>query len=221
MRGYLIPSGAGVTSALGFLTAPASFELARSVVGPLSAERLDELEAVYVALEAEGRALLEEAGIAPADMVFVRQADLRHAGQGHEIVLELPFASLPGLDLDADVHPLFYEAYERVFGHAHRQLSLEIVTCRLTASGPIPELALEPTAVAPAPAEAAILEVRPAYFRELGGYVDTPAYERPALTPGATFQGPAIIEEKDSTAVVGPGTSVVVDPFLNLVVSFD
>lgn len=221
MRGYLIPSGAGVTSALGFLTAPASFELARSVVGPLSEDRLEELEGVYAELEAEGRALLEEAGTPAEDMQFVRQADLRHTGQGHEIVLELPFSSLPDLDLDADVHPLFYDAYERVFGHAHRHLSLEVVTCRLTASGPVPELALEPAAGERVAASEAIREVRPAYFRELGGYVDTPAYERAALAAGATFEGPAIIEEKDSTAVVGPGTSVVVDAFLNLVVSFD
>jgi N-methylhydantoinase A len=221
MRGYLIPAGAGVTSALGFLTAPASFELARSVVGPLTAERLGELDAVFVELEAEGRALLAEAGIPDADMTFVRQGDLRHAGQGHEIVLELPFASLPGVDLDADVRPLFYEAYERVFGHAHRHLSLEIVTCRVTATGPVPELALEPAAEEAGSLEDALREVRPAYFRALGGYVDTPAYERAELTAGMTFAGPAIIEEKDSTAVIGPGTSVAVDAFLNLVVSFD
>ena len=59
------------------------------------------------------------------------------------------------------------------------------------------------------------------YFRDAGGFVETPAYERSLLTPGTTFPGPAVIEEEDSTAVVGPGATVVVDAFLNLVVTFD
>jgi N-methylhydantoinase A len=221
MRGTIIPAGAGVTSALGFLTAPTSFELARSVVGPLDNARLEELEAVYASLEDEGRALLAGAGVAPDEMRFVRQADLRHAGQGHDIVLELPFATLDGVDVERDIAPRFYDRYESVFGHAHRHLTLEIVTCRVTASGPLPALTIEAKETAGADATQAVRERRPVYFRDAGGFVETPAYERSRLTPGATFAGPAVIEEKDSTAVVGPGATVTVDAFLNLVVTFD
>ena len=221
MRGTIIPSSAGVTSALGFLTAPTSFELARSVVGPLNADRLRELDQVYEQLQEEGRTLLAGAGVPARDMIFIRQADLRHAGQGHEIVLDLPFPRLEGVDLESSLRPLFYDRYESVFGHAHRHLELEIVTCRLTAAGPLPVLAIEPAETQPAPVESALREVRRAYFREAGGFVDTPAYERSKLSPGATFRGPAVVEEKDSTAVVGPGAAAVVDRFLNLVVTFD
>jgi len=221
MRGTIIPSSAGVTSALGFLTAPTSFELARSVVGPLSSERFRELDAVWSELEAEGRALLAGAGVAAEDMTFIRQGDIRHAGQGHEIVLELPFPRLEGVDLDTEIRLRFYDQYESVFGHAHRHLSLEIVTCRLTATGPRPTLALEPEQAEPAPLETALIGVRPAYFPESGGFVDTPAYERSRLGAGSTLVGPAILEEKDSTAVVGPGASITVDRFLNLVVTFE
>lgn len=221
MRGTIIPASAGVTSALGFLTAPTSFELARSVVGPLGSDRLRELDEVYAALEDEGRALLVGAGIPPDDMTFVRQGDIRHAGQGHEIVLELPFSRLEGVDLDTEIRPRFYDQYEAVFGHAHRHLSLEIVTCRLTASGPRPSVGVEPREADAAPQEPTPSEIRPAYFHETNGFVQTPAYERSQLAAGTTFQGPAIIEEKDSTAVVGPGASVTVDRFLNLLVTFD
>ena len=222
MRGTIIPSSAGVTSALGFLTAPASFELARSVGGPLKESRLDELERVFRVLADEGRALLAGAGVSEQEMRFVRQADLRHAGQGHDIVLELPYAHLHGVDVERDLQPLFYERYENVFGHAHRHLSLEIVTCRVTASGPVPALAIETEEDTEAlPVEQAIRDVRDAYFREAGGFVATPAYERARLTPGATFTGPAVVEEKDSTAVVGPRATVVVDRFLNLIVTFE
>jgi N-methylhydantoinase A/oxoprolinase/acetone carboxylase beta subunit len=102
MRGYICPAGAGVTSALGFLTAPTAFELARTHIARLTPERLGELEAVYAELEREGRARLVEAGVPAAAMHFVRQADLRHIGQGHEIVVTLPYPSLTAVDLDAE-----------------------------------------------------------------------------------------------------------------------
>lgn len=221
MRGTIIPSGAGVTSALGFLTAPTSFELARSVVGPLTTDRFDELDKVYAQLEEEGRELLAGAGVAESDMRFVLQADLRHAGQGHDIVVELPYARLTGVDLEGALHPLFYDRYESVYGHAHRHLSLEIVTCRLTASGPRPTLAIEPNSDAPASSTEALSGFRPAYFPDEGGFVETAIYDRTALAPGAVFRGPAVIEEKDSTAVIGPGASIAIDRFLNVMVTFD
>jgi N-methylhydantoinase A/oxoprolinase/acetone carboxylase beta subunit len=221
MKGYVIPPSAGVTSALGFLTAPMSFELARGLVGAVTQERLAELDAVYAALEEEGRALLRGAGLNDDEMTFTRLADLRHAGQGHEIVLELPFVRLEDVDLDAEVRPLFYQAYEVVYGHAHRHLGLEIVTCRLTASGPRPSIALRHEDADGGDASAAVTGTREAYFAELGGFHETPTYDRDRLHAGATFAGPAIVEEKDSTLVIGPGTTAVVDRLLDLVVTFD
>ena len=60
---------------------------------------------------------------------------------------------------------------------------------------------------------------RRAYFADLGGFVDTPLYDRSALKAGATFEGPAIVEEKDSTAVIGPHATVRVDEYQNLIVT--
>jgi N-methylhydantoinase A len=221
MRGYIVPASAGVTSALGFLTAPMSFELARSFVGPLTQERLAELDGLYDTLEDEGRELLRGAGLEDFDMRFVKQADLRHAGQGHEIVLELPFDRLANADLDGEVRPLFYSAYETVYGHAHRHLQLEIVTCRLTATGPRPTISIRREGDAAGDAAVALTGSRPAYFAELAGFVETPTYDRARLHAGAVVSGPAIVEEKDSTAVIGPGATASVDALLDLVVTFD
>ena len=220
MKGYIIPASAGVTSALGFLTAPMSFELARSVFGPLSEDRLREFDAVYVEMEDEGRRLLAGAGLPYHEMTFVRQADLRHAGQGHEIVLELPFAELERADVEREIAPLFYDAYENVYGHAHRHLSLEIVTCRVTAVGPKPTISIRQEESTRADASPARTGSREAYFSELGGLVDTSTFDRALLHSGAAFTGPAIVEEQDSTAVIGPGAHVIVDHLLNLVATF-
>ena len=221
MRGYIVPASAGVTSALGFLTAPLSFELARSFVGPFTRGRLVELDALYAALESEGRELLRGAGLEDDEMRFVKQADLRHAGQGHEIVLELPFDRLADTDLDTEIRPLFYSAYEAVYGHAHRHLQLEVVTCRLTATGPRPTISIKREHAAAADPTVAQSGLRKVYFAELGGFVDVPTYDRGRLHPAAVVTGPAIVEEKDSTAVIGPGATATVDSVLNLVVTFE
>jgi N-methylhydantoinase A len=153
-------------------------------------------------------------------MVFLRQADLRHVGQGHEISLPLPFARMADVDLDSELRPYFYDFYAGIYGHAHRHLALELITCRLTASGPRPRVTLRDTGSQSLMADAAQKGERRAYFAELGGFVEVPVYDRERLSAGMSFLGPAIVEEKDSTAVIGPGAEVSVDRYANLRVTF-
>ena len=220
MKGYICPAAAGVASALGFLTAPASFQFARTHIAKVTPEAIADIDEVFAALEAEGRATLARAGVAEGDMRFVRQADLRHAGQGHDIVVTLPSRPLAQVDLEHELRPIFYETYEGIYGHAHRHLGLEITTCRLTATGPTPTVALKELTADGRDASVAIKSTRSAYFADAGGYVETPCYDRAKLSAGATFFGPAIVEDIDSTAVIGPGTRVEIDRYANLVVTF-
>lgn len=220
MPGFVCPAKAGVASALGFLTAPASFEFARTFMAKLSQAMLTEVEDAFAGLIAEGRDTLRDAGVSEGDMTFIRQANLRHVGQGHDIVVTLPSESLAEVDLERDLKPRFYEAYETIYGHAHRHLDLEITTCRLTASGPVPNVKLQETEAGSADASSAKKGNRPAYFAEAGGFVQTDLYDRDKLQAGMRFAGPAIVEERDSTAVIGTNTEVVVDAWGNLIVSF-
>jgi N-methylhydantoinase A/oxoprolinase/acetone carboxylase beta subunit len=219
MRGYICPASAGVTSALGFLTAPASFEIARTHITQVTQDKLAELDAIYAELEAEGRVRLIEAGIRPEEMTFTRKADMRHVGQGHTIVVSLPFASFAATDLDRDIRPAFYTHYEEIYGYAHKHLGLEITTCRLTASGPDPRVTLQEAAGTDRSAQGAVKAHRQVYYAESGGFVETPIYDRNQLSAGMTFEGPAIVEEKDSTAVIGPAATVMIDAYANLIVT--
>ena len=219
MRGFVCPAAAGVTSALGFLTAPLSFEFARTHMARLATtERLAQLDAIYAELIAEGRRVLRAAGVADADMTFTRKADLRHAGQGHEIVVPLPWDSLAATSLDA-VRTHFFTRYREIYGHVHTHLDLEITTCRLTAAGPKPQLALPETAPG-TDLRSARKGTRPVYFAETRAYVDTPVYDRYALGSGCAFPGPAIVEEQESTAVIGPQGQAAIDRYANLIVTF-
>jgi N-methylhydantoinase A len=223
MAGFICPASAGVTSALGFLTAPASFEFARTFIARVSPAQLADLDSVYAELEVEGRATLLEAGVPADQMTFTRKADMRHVGQGHEIVVTLPWEKMATVDLDSELRPHFYSAYEEIYGYAHRHLGLEITTCRLTASGPRPRVAVQEAhenSAQPRAAETAIKGYRDVYFAEANGFVKTPIYARDQLAAGMTFTGPAVVEEKDSTAVIGPSGTVTVDGFANLLTTF-
>ena len=219
MRGFICPAAAGVTSALGFLTAPISFEFARTHITRLEPAALAHLDGLYAELAAEGREVLRTAGVADEDMVFTRRADLRHVGQGHEIVVPLPWDSLEAVSLEEELRPHFFARYEEIYGHAHTHLDLEITTCRLTASGPKPRVEL-PEVPSVSDAEVARKGSRAVYFIELQTHVDTPVYDRYALGQGCTIQGPAIVEERESTAVIGPQGTAVIDRHGNLIVTF-
>ena len=220
MEGYICPASAGVASAMGFLTAPAAFEYARTFMDRLEQSTLADLDEVYAELEEQGRQTLLEAGVPEGEMTFTRQADLRHVGQGYEIVVTLPHERLAGVDLESELKPRFFEQYEAIYGHAHRHLGLEITTCRLTASGPKPNVSLKPIRPEAGGPRDAVKGTRRVFFAELGGFSEVPLYDRSKLSAGATFEGPAIVEEIDSTAVVGPGTRVEIDRYANLNVTF-
>jgi N-methylhydantoinase A len=103
-----------------------------------------------------------------------------------------------------------------MFGHAHDDLPLQLITCRVVASAPAREVPNRPPR--PAGGDARRGE-RPVFFEAAGGYVATPVHDRYRLAAGATLDGPAVIEEHESTAVVPPGATARVDEELNLVVT--
>jgi N-methylhydantoinase A len=218
MPGYICPAGAGVASALGLLTAPAAFDFAQTYVAQLTPERLRSLDEVFASLEEQGRTRLREAGVSDDQMEFERSADMRHHGQGHEIPVDLPWDEFAAVDLDRDLRPHFYTRYETLYGHAHRHLAVEIMTCRVRATGPRPQVTL-PRA-AQGSSRTAPKGRRPVYIPERGGFIEVPIYDRASLPVRSEIEGPAVVEEIDSTAFVGPDARAVVDAHRNLVVTF-
>ena len=220
MRGYICPASAGVASALGFLTAPTGFQFARTYITQITEDALADLATIYQGLEAEGTQTLTAAGVDGVDMHFVYQADMRHVGQGHEIMVTLPTGNVRTMTTET-IRQHFFEAYERIYGHSHTHLDLEITTCRLTATGPTPTVSLKELAVKQTDPKDAIKGFRRAYFADVGSYIDTPCFDRSKLSAGTTFTGPAIIEDIDSTAVIGADTRVEVDVYANLIMTFE
>jgi N-methylhydantoinase A len=213
----LVPLGAGVISAVGFLSAPLAFDFVRSWRGQLSALDWQKANTLLAEMEAEGQALLEASGVAHAAISHRREADMRYVGQGHEIRVTLPAGALDAAHVSTLVtafEALYRELYERL----GPPVPIEILNWRVVSSGPRPDLKLYITASAGGDARSALKGQRPAYFPETHGFIATPIYDRYRLAPGVMLDGPAIVEERESTTIVGLGARCRVDEQWNLVV---
>ncbi len=203
----LIPPASGAASALGFLSAPPSFEVVRSHPMLIEAEgAAAAIEAVLAALEADARARLAAGGVAESDVSIERSADMRLAGQLHEINVRLPDGAI-----DAAALPLilaaFQTAYAARYTSVYAGVAVQAISFRVRASGRAPALTVEQAELAGG--GAARKGMRRAWFGE--GFVDTPVYDRYALGAGADITGPAIIEEREATTIIGPGDRISID----------
>jgi N-methylhydantoinase A len=209
----IVPFGAGVTATIGFLTAPLAFDFVRTLYGQLDQIDWQRVNALLADMAGQGDAILARSGVAVADRHMSRQADLRYAGQGHEIRVDLPDGAL-GPEHLAEITQRFEQVYQGLFGRTGPNVPLEAVSWRLLAAGPRPEVTLRGTPGEVSPD--ARKRQRAVYFPEWGERRPTPVYDRYRLAPGAVLSGPAIVEERESTTVVGPGATIEVDEFRNL-----
>jgi len=153
----------------------------------------------------------------PASAItYQRTADMRYVGQGHEVAVALPDGALSGDDFPR-ITAVFEKTYETLYGRKGPDVPLEVINWRVVASGPRPEMNLK-LPRDPVQRTDARKGSRLAYFPEYGRYVDTPVYDRYALAPGARFDGPAIVEERESTLIMGARGHASVDERLNVVV---
>jgi N-methylhydantoinase A len=215
-RRVIVPVSPGTFSALGLLVTDLKHELAATLVRRL--DRLDpaELERAFAVLEAQGRAALGREGVAPADMAFARQVDLRYVGQSYELTVAADDAG-DGQQGLTGLATRFHAEHDRAYGHSASAEPVELVSVRLTALGRIVKPRRREAPVGET-AAAAVKETRPVYFAEAGGYVDCPIYDRGRLGAGTIFGGPAVVEELDATTVLHPDYRALVDGFGNLII---
>ncbi|MGH2617383.1 MAG: hydantoinase/oxoprolinase family protein, partial [Thermomicrobiales bacterium] len=213
----IVPPGAGVMSAIGFLAAPIAFDFTRSFPGRLDAIGWARVNGLITEMEAEGTGLLRAAGVAGSDVSHRRAAEMRYVGQGHEVRVPLPPGPLNPASIPA-LRTAFETEYLRLYGRLGPPVAVEAITWRVVSSGPRPDLRLSSGSAATGDAGSARKGTRRAYMPEIGGMTDVPVYDRYLLGASATFTGPAIVEERESTTVIGPEAAVSVDGEGNLVV---
>jgi N-methylhydantoinase A len=211
----IVPFGAGVTSTVGFLTAPLAFDFVRSFLSQLDSVDWTQVNRILDDMAAQGDAILARSGVPADERRISRQADVRYAGQGHEIRIDLPDGSLGPASLPS-LRETFEQVYRSLFGRTGPEVPLEGVSWRVLASGPRPFVQLN---IGPSPGSLpanALKGSRLAYFPEWQEHRPTHVYDRYLLAAGAELDGPAIIEERESTTVIGPGARIQIDESRNL-----
>lgn len=213
----VVPLGAGVTSALGFLAGSIRVELARGHYGRLDAMDWGSAAAGLSAMEEEALALLTRAGVDPQEVTVERLADMRYVGQGYEVLVKLPAGEL-GPSREKEILAAFREEYTDLYGRCLDGVPLELICWRLTASGPAPDL--DPRGLGQVHNSTQKVEKgkRRVYFEEAENFVECSVLDRYALRPGFSLDGPAIIEERESTLVLGPRARGHVDNAYSILV---
>lgn len=210
----LVPLGAGVASAQGFLSAPVSFTSVRG--GVVALEDLDwqTLRAGLAAMRETCRVQLEATGEHAGRTGYV--AAMRYVGQGYDVDVAIEESVLESANIGA-LHQAFEAAYRAQFGRAEAGMQVEIVSWRVTVAGPSPQLDLT-AGRRRTDYDDGLRGVREVYFGVAAGFVNTPVYDRYRLAPGSRFAGAAVFEERESTTVVPPGAVSRIDDALNLVI---
>ncbi len=214
IREVLFPRAAGVFSALGFLTAPLSFDLARSGVARIDELPFAEVRTIYSGMEERANAFFRSAGIPRSDVRFELSVDMRYAGQGFEITVQLPDTVLRDGKMEA-LAEAFEDAYRAQYGRVVDGATIQAVTWRCLGLGPKPQLRV--AASANGRTTTALKGHRKAYVGAGQGFADFPVYDRYALRPGDEIRGPALVEERECTVLVGPAAVTRVDGLGNLV----
>ncbi len=201
MDAVLIPPGAGVGSAIGFLRAPFAYEAVHGAY-----LRLSEFDARWtnelLARLSEEAARFAAAGVSRDAMEFSARAYMRYQGQGWEIVVDLPMQEYTAAD-DAMIRERFESEYTRLFGRPLEGLDIEVINWSVQASSP--RATVERAGAVRDGAATEPVGQREIYDARLGRFVTAGIYRREDLAPGARLEGPALVTERETTTVITDG----------------
>jgi N-methylhydantoinase A len=195
----IVPKGAGVGSAIGFLRAPVAYEITKSAVISLEDFNAGRVNKLLASMTADARAVVAPA-LGKTKPTLHVIADCRYVGQGHEIRVSVPVKKLVTAD-GARLKAEFERLYEQVYGLRIPNQEAEAITWSVTVSS----TAAKPKRAAKAAKKAAPKprSKRTIYDPALGKQVQAPVYWRFDMKPGSAIKGPAIIAEDETSTIVG------------------
>jgi len=207
----LVPPYPGINSAIGLLTTDLKYDIVRTAFLVSASIDLQRLNSQLADMEQALRAQLDADGVDLANTVFERSADARYVGQGYELRLPLPAGTITGEVLNPAIGH-FHELHRQEYGHHFVQSPVELVNLRVNAIATVPRIGA-PAKPAGGSLAAALIRTDAAAFR-VGLSIETfptAFYDRNRLPVGTPFAGPAIILQTDSTTVVPPDCTAVLE----------
>lgn len=215
----LVPTTPGILCATGLLLTDLRADFASTRLQLLDAIALPALREIFARLREQAEAWFAREAIAPADRGLVLSVDMRYAGQNYEIAVPLPEGEIDQAMLAVLVER-FAQEHHRLYGFAAAGEPVQLVTYRIGATGRVRKARFPMHQDAGPDSAHARIGMREVWLPEAGGFVACPVYERARLGAGNRIQGPAIIEQMDTTTVVLPDMVATVEPHLNLILEF-
>lgn len=211
----LVPPSPGVTSAFGCLLVDIQHDLSTMFLAHADKADIEDVESAFQQLEQEAGKRLDAESVAAEDRVIERFIDMRYVGQWRSmsVPVKRPLTSL------VDVIASFHEEHHREHSYRRDTAPVEIYRLAVRAVGSVPKPRL--TRIPEKPGGWSLEQVvsRPVRFSGIGESLDTPVYERASLPAGAHVDGPAIVQQFDSTVVVPPDASAFVNEWGTIVIS--
>lgn len=210
----IVPGHPGITSAVGLLTTDIRYEVPTTVWTSSEEADVDLIRTEMDRLAAQATAQLRADGVADDDITLERSVDCRYLGQGYELRVAAPDG-----EIDAEwvkrVAEAFHEVHGRTYSQRFDDKAVQLINIRVTGVGAVPHVRIPEVERGGADASHAIKTTTKALFWERGAtepaWHETPVYRREELLAGNTFTGPAIVEQFDSTTIVGLGQRATVD----------
>jgi N-methylhydantoinase A len=207
IKRVLVPSGAGVGSAIGFLRAPVGYEVVRSLYQRLSTFNTEAVNALLASMQTEAAEVVEQ-GRFGSSLTETRIAFMRYVGQGHEIPVPLPIEKLSDADVAA-IRMAYDREYARFFARAVPGSDIEIMSYAVVLTTTTPEIEAAPQLTSFTTATS----VRSRLVRDTttAAMIHWAIFERAELAIGARISGPAIISEDETSTLVCPGWHALVN----------
>ncbi len=209
----IVPVRPGITSAIGCVVADVRHDYVNTVNAPLDLLDMDQFTSILDAQILEGRETIEREGVEVEDLQFIHDADMQFAGQSHILTVPLPSTQVSR----AKLRTLFEEVYWERFAVDLPQIKAVLVNLHTAVIGRRKSTDLSSLAPRVGNHRHPDVVTRNVWYQS--GWQETPIYHRDNLLPGAEFDGPAIVEQLDTTTVIEPDCNVIVDSDGNLVVA--
>lgn len=219
MGKVVVPPMPGVSSALGLIMADPRRDFVRSRLLPLEQVDVGELGSIFAGLEQQARTEFAADGFDDKDVSVNFSIDLRYQGQGYELNVPVGDSSKLRTEDIPVIRERFDKAHAQLFGHSAEGEPAEAVNYRIRATVRVPKFSMKKTGAATGGPDQAKVDEREVYFDRATGLTSTPVYDRNQLASGHSIDGPAIIDQLDSTTIVLPGQTAEVDDFGNIIIT--
>ena len=208
----LVPRFPGITSALGCLISDLRHDYVETLWRPLAAVDPESADQIFRKHAEQGRQTITDEGVPTESIDIIHEADLMYQGQSHVFRVRV---QSPGFS-EQDVAAAFAERYRERFDIVLEDMTPVLASLRTTVIGRRPDLVLKRLAKDDQSLETGPVSRRSVYFA--GEWIDTPVYVRDTLVPQTSLNGPAVVQQADTTCLIDPEARATVDADDNLII---